>query len=92
MDPKPRSGNPTQCNEDSSFREASRSERMRQVVVVLLSWRILMVEPPHQSGSDSDQLDHRAKHVGPRPTRILPWEDRRSCSFPEDKGYIRRYR
>jgi hypothetical protein len=51
-----------------------------------------MVEPPHHSGSNFDQLDHRAKHGRPRPTRLLPWEDRRLRSCTEDKGYIWRCR
>jgi hypothetical protein len=51
-----------------------------------------MVEPPHHSGSDFDQSDHRAKHAGPRPTGFLPRKDRRSRSHPENKGYLRRCR
>jgi hypothetical protein len=88
MDPEPRAINPTQCNEDSSLQEASRSEHMCQVVVFLLSRRIRMVDPSHHSGSYFDQSDHKAKHVGPQPTGFLPRQDRESCSFVEDKGYV----
>jgi hypothetical protein len=38
---------------------------MRQIVVVMIPWRILMVGSLHHGGSDSDQLDHKAKHAGP---------------------------
>jgi hypothetical protein len=49
-----------------------------------------MVESSHHSGFDFDQLNHRAKHVGSRPTGFLPRKVRRSRSCPEDKGYVRR--
>jgi hypothetical protein len=32
---------------------------------VLLSWRLLVVEPPCHSGSDLDQSDHRTQHARP---------------------------
>jgi hypothetical protein len=31
-----------------------------------------MVEPPHHSGSDFDQSDHRVKHAGPDPQDFYP--------------------
>jgi hypothetical protein len=61
---------------------------MCQIPIVLLSWRLFMVELSHHSGSDIDQSDHRAKHARPRPTRFLPWKDCRSRYHPEDKGYL----
>jgi hypothetical protein len=36
---------------------------MHQIVVLLLSWRILMVKPLYHSRFDVDQSDHRAKHA-----------------------------
>jgi hypothetical protein len=65
MDHEPRAVHTAQCHEDSSLRKALISERMHQVVVVLLPWRIFVVEPPHHSGSNVDQSDHRAKHARP---------------------------
>jgi hypothetical protein len=65
---------------------------MRQITVVLLSWRLFVVEPLHHSGSDINQSDHRAKHARPRPTGFLPQKDHGSRSRPEDKGYLWRCR
>jgi hypothetical protein len=55
---------------------------MCQVVDVLLSWRILMVEPPHHSGSNFDQSDHRAKHAGPQPIDFYP-EKTANCALTQ---------
>jgi hypothetical protein len=65
MDPEPRTVHPTECYEDSALRTTPGGERMRQIVVVKLPWRLFVVEPLHHSGSDIDQSDHRAKHARP---------------------------
>jgi hypothetical protein len=45
---------------------------MRQVVVVLLSWRILMVEPPHHSGSTLINQITGLSMQGPDPQDFYP--------------------
>jgi hypothetical protein len=65
MDPEPRAVHTAQCDEDPALRPTPGSKRMREIVVILLPQRLLMVEPSHHCGSDLDQSDHRAEHAGP---------------------------
>jgi hypothetical protein len=65
MGPEPRAVHPTECYEDSALRVTPGGECMHKITTVLLSWRLFVVELPHHSGSDIDQLDHRAKHARP---------------------------
>jgi hypothetical protein len=54
-----------QCHEDPALRKTPRGECMCQVVVVLLPWRIFVVKPSHNSGSDIDQSDHGLEYARP---------------------------
>jgi hypothetical protein len=92
MDPEPRVVHPTECYEDSTLWATPGGEQMHKITTILLSWRLFMVEPSHYSGSDIDQLDHRAKHARPRPIGFLLQKDYESRSRPKDKGYLRRFR
>jgi hypothetical protein len=65
MDPKPHAVHTTQCDEYPTLRSTPGSKRMREIVVILLPRRLLMVEPSHHHGSNLDQLDHRVEHAGP---------------------------
>jgi hypothetical protein len=60
MDPKPHVVHPTECYEYSALQATPGGKSMRQIIDVLLSWRLFVVEPLHHSGSDIYQSDHRA--------------------------------
>jgi hypothetical protein len=65
MDPEPRAVHTAQCDEDPTLRMTSGGECMCKFTTVMLSQRLLMVEPSHHCGSDLDQSDHKDEHAGP---------------------------
>jgi hypothetical protein len=65
MEPEPRAIHTAQCDEDLALRSTPGSKCMHEIVVILLPWRLLMVEPSHHCGSDLDQSDHRDEHARP---------------------------
>jgi hypothetical protein len=65
MDLEPRAVHTTQCDEYTALRTTLGGEFMCKVTTVVLSRRFLMVEMSHHYGSNLDQSDHRAEHVGP---------------------------
>jgi hypothetical protein len=65
MDPEPHKVHTTQYDEDPTLWTTLVGECMCKVTTVVLSRRLLMVEPSHHCGSELDQLDHRAEHAGP---------------------------
>jgi hypothetical protein len=65
LDPEPCAVNIVECHEDPTLWQAPGGECVRKVSSVLLSWRLLVVEPSCHSGSDLDQLDHRTQHARP---------------------------